>query len=105
MFMRKGSKAMNKATKDAYLDKMSAQLDLWSARLDVVKAKVAKGSADVRIDYQKQISDWQNKETAFKAKMEELRTAGTEGYEAVKASAQSAWTELNIIVEKFGDKK
>ncbi len=96
---------MNKATKDAYLDKMSAQLGEWGARLAVVKAKIAQGSADVRIDYQKQISDWQKKEANFKAKMEELRAAGAEGYEAVKASAHTAWTELATIVDKFGDKK
>ena len=59
----------------------------------------------MRLDYQKQIADWQTKEIRFRAKVEELRTAGTDAYEAVKTGAQSAWTELNIIVEKFGDKK
>ncbi len=103
--LERENRTMNQATKDAYADKMNAQLAEWGARFAFVKAKVAQGSADVRIDYHKQLEDWQTKETTFKTRMEELRAAGAESYEAVKASAQAAWSDLSTIVEKFGDKK
>ena len=96
---------MDEAIKKACVDTFSAQLEVWRTRLAVVKANVAKGTADVRVDYQMQIADWQRKERSFRTKIDELRSAGTEGYETKRAAAQTARNNLSIIVDKFGDKR
>ena len=96
---------MNDNIKQAYLDKMSAQLKEWGAKVEVVKAKFAQGGADMRIDYHKKIEDWQQKESVLKTKMEELRKAGVDGYESVKASVQNAWNEVNGLIDSLEENK
>ena len=96
---------MNDGAKQAYLDKMTAQLREWSAKVDVVKAKVAQGAADIRIDYHNQIESWQGKESVFKEKIEELRLAGADGYESIKSGVQKTWNELTALVSTLEGKK
>lgn len=95
---------MNQETKQAYLDRSAAQISEWSAKLDVVRAKVAQASADVRIDYHKQIDSWQEKQTAFKQKVDELRASGAEGFETIKTGAQNVWNELSTLVQSLEEK-
>ena len=95
---------MNDATKQAYLDKMSAQLREWGAKVDVVKAKLAQGTADIRIDYHKQIESWHEQELAFKHKMTELGAVGADGFEVMKTAAQKSWNEVTSFVDNLESK-
>ncbi len=95
---------MNQDTKHAYADKMAAQLKEWGAKADVVKAKIAKGTADARIDYHEWVADWHKKESAFRSKLEEVKEASAEGFEKVKAGAQIIWDELSNLMHRASDK-
>ncbi len=96
---------MNEGAKQAYLDKMSAYLSEWAAKIDVVKAKIAQGTADVRIDYHNQIEVWQAKEPVLIQKMNELRLASADGFETMKSGVQNVWNEIKTIMDSTEDKK
>ncbi len=96
---------MTNEAKQAYIDKMTAQLKEWTAKVEIVKARVAKGSAEVRIEYHGRIEAWTNKESALKLKMDELKTAGIEGFEAVKATVQTTWNELRQLTTSIEETK
>lgn len=95
---------MNEGTKQAYLDKAAAQIREWRASIDVITARIAKSSADARIEYHKQFEAWTEKESTFKQKLEELKTASADGFETLKAGAQSAWSELNTSIKSLEEK-
>ena len=95
---------MNEAAKQAYLDKSAAQLREWGAKIEVIKAQFAQGVAGARIDYHQQMERWQVQESAFKQKIEDLRSVGTEGFESMKAHAQTAWNEISILIAKLEEK-
>ncbi len=95
---------MKNEVKQAYLDKMSADLREITAKVEVVKARVAKGSAEIRLEYHKRIEKWNATETILKKKMDDLRTVGVEGYEAMKTGVQSAWNEVTTIMSSLEQK-
>lgn len=92
---------MNQGANKAYADKLTAQLQEWSAQVDVLKAKAAKGAANVRIDFHEQIESWQDKESALRKKIDALSAKGAEGYEAMKADVQTAWDETNSFIQSI----
>jgi hypothetical protein len=96
---------MTTEMKQAYLDKMNAQLREWTAKVEVVKARVAKGTADVRLDYHKRIENWNERESTFKSKIEELKGATAEGYENMKSGLQKMWDEVSHLVSSIEDNK
>ncbi len=89
---------MNTDMKQAYIDKMSAQLKELGAKTDVIKAQVAKGGANLRIDFHKEVEEWKKKESHFKTQLEAVQTATTDTLEDVKTKAQAAWQDLTSYV-------
>jgi hypothetical protein len=83
-----------KDKRKAYEEKLDAQLREWSAQTALLKAKADKAKADVKIDYYKTIEALQHKQDEAKTKLQELKTAGDEAWEAVKAGAEKAWAEV-----------
>ena len=96
---------MNENVRQAYIDQTTAQMREWSAKIDVFKAKIAKESAGVRLDYHSKIENWQEKESVLKQKMADLRAAGEEGFESIKTGIQSIWSEMNNIISSIEDNK
>jgi len=80
--------------KDAYVSKMEAQLKEWGAELDKLKAKAQKATAEGRIEYQKRMESAKAKQQVALGKLEELKRAGEDRWEALKAGVESAWGEL-----------
>ncbi len=92
---------MTPETKQAHYDKLNAQLREWTAKVEVVKARIAQGSANVRIEYHTQIEAWTTKESAIRKKLEDLRIASAEKYDSVKTTIQEAWTELSQLTNSI----
>lgn len=91
---------MNQDLKKAYMDKMEAHLQEWGAMFDVVKARVAKGTAEARVQYHKSWEEWTSKESEFKKRLMELKEAGEEKYESMKESVHKAWEDLSCFVKQ-----
>jgi|GEM_PF-4413027 len=79
---------MNDGAKKAYLDRLT----------EVIKARVAKSAAGARVDFHNQIESWHEKEPVFKQKMEDLRLASADGFEAMKSGAESVWKEISSFM-------
>jgi hypothetical protein len=86
--------------KNAYVAKMEAEIKEWSARLSELKAKAEKATAQGRIEYQKKLELSQKKHDAAARKLAELKSAGEDKWEALKAGVESAWKELRSEIDK-----
>jgi len=88
-------------TMAAHVGKMETRLKEWGAQLDELVAKGHEASAEAKIDYRKRIDDLKAKHQAAQAKLEELKTAGSEKWETFKAGVESAWNELEVAFKKM----
>ena len=83
-----------KEKRKAYEEKVDAQLKEWNAQITLLKAKAENAKADAKIDYYKKIEALERKHDRAKTKLQELKTAGDEAWEAVKTGAEKAWAEV-----------
>jgi hypothetical protein len=66
----------------------------WNARIATLKAEAENAKADAKIDYYKTIEDLKHKHDEAKTRLQELKTAGDEAWEVVKAGAEKVWAEV-----------
>ena len=83
-----------KDKRKAYEEKLDAQLKEWNAQIALLKAKAENAKADAKIDYYKTIEALEHKQDEAKTKLQELKTAGDEAWEDVKAGAEKVWAEV-----------
>ena len=83
-----------KDKRKAYEEKLDAQLKEWNAQIALLKAKAENAKVDAKIDYYKTIDALEHKQDKAKKKLQELKTAGDEAWEAVKEGAEKAWAEV-----------
>lgn len=78
----------------AYEEKLDAQLKEWNAQIALLKTRAENAKADAKVDYYKTIEALENKQEKAKTKLQELKTAGDEAWDAVKTGAEKAWAEV-----------
>jgi predicted ATP-binding protein involved in virulence len=88
----------------AYEEKLDAQLKEWNAQIALLKAKADNARADAKIDYYKTIDALEHKEKEAKTKLQELRTAGDEAWEAVKVGIEKTWAEVKAAYHEGASK-
>ena len=79
----------------AYEEKLDTQLKEWDAQISLLKAKADNARAEIRKDYYKSIEAFEHKESEVKTKLQELRTARDEAWEAVQVSMEKIWAEVS----------
>jgi hypothetical protein len=85
--------------KDAYVSKLEAQLKEWGAELSGLKASTQKAIAQGRIDFQKKLEDSESTQQRAQQKLQELKKAGENQWEALKTGVDSAWSELRHAID------
>ncbi len=70
-------------TREAYIEKMKTQLDELNVRMDRLGDKASEAQANVRASYQKDMAQLREQSVHAKAKMEELKTAGEDRWDAM----------------------
>ena len=80
--------------KEAYEKKLQAKLDEWGAEIDKLKAKADGLEADAQLEYYKQIEELRSMQESAHNKLAELRAAGDDAWEDLKAGIESAWDSL-----------
>jgi len=80
--------------KDTYVSKIEAQLKDWAADLKKLEARAQKATAEGKIEYQKRLEASRAKHQAVERKLDELKKAGEDRWEALKSGVESAWSEL-----------
>ena len=83
----------------AFEEKFDAQLKEWSAEIALLKAKADKAKAEMKIEYYKTLKTLQGKQVVARAKLKELRSAGDDAWEDVKAGAENVWTEIKALIQ------
>ena len=82
------------STKDAYEKQLQAQLDEFSAEIDRLKARADQAEADAEPWLHKQVEALQEKHRAAKEKLGELKEAGDDAWEDLKAGIVAAWDSV-----------
>jgi chromosome segregation ATPase len=90
--------------KEQYYKKMQAQLDEWKADLDKLKAKARKAEAITRIEAEKNIKEIEIKIEAGQSKLNELKGASDEAWEALKSGFESAWSSIKSGIKDAASK-
>ena len=83
----------------AFEEKFDAQLKEWSAEIALLKAKAEKAKAEVKIEYYKTLETLHGKQDVARTKLKELRSAGDDAWEDVKAGAENVWTEIKAVFQ------
>ena len=81
-------------TKEQYIAKMEAQLNAWSAKLAAMKAKLEEAELQGRLEFHRQGQISQRQHEVARRHLDELKQAGDDAWEALKAGVESAWTEF-----------
>jgi len=69
--------------RDAYIEKMKTQLDDLNVRMESLSNKAAEAQANVRATYDKDMAQLREQSVHAKAKMEELKSAGEDRWDAM----------------------
>ena len=91
--------------KKTYLKKMAEQLEQLDVKVADLKIKAAKAGEDVKAEIDKRLAELTAKQQEARQKLQELKDAGAEKWESLKAKAEKARGEveeaLTKIVSKF----
>jgi hypothetical protein len=79
---------------ESQIREMEAELQQWGVRLDKLVAKVDGFRTDGKLDYRSRLDNLSQKYAAAEARLIELKTAGTQKWDAYKGGVENAWTEL-----------
>jgi chromosome segregation ATPase len=82
------------STKEAYERKLQDQLDEFNTEIDRLKARADKAEADAQPWHRKQIEALQERERIAREKLGELKVAGDDAWEDLKAGIASAWDSV-----------
>ena len=85
--------------REAYEQKLEAQLKEWKIDIDKMKAKADKSDAQARLEYYKKIEELRTKQEAAQKKLTELKAAGEDAWEDLKAGIDLAWGSLGEAVK------
>lgn len=85
-------------SREEYIDNLAAQLKEWSAKVDELESKARVAKADVKTEYEKQITHMKDKRDAAMQKLQELKGASTEAWDALKVGSEAAWSDLKNAV-------
>lgn len=87
-----------------YEEKLNAQLKEWSAEIALLNAKADKATAETKIEYYKMITIVERKQETAAMKFQELRAAGDDGWEDLKAGAEKAWAAVKTALQSAASK-
>ena len=82
---------------------LESQLKQWGAKLDEFVARADRAGTTARIDNRRRIDDLKAKCQAAQSKLDEVRTAGSEKWDTLRAGVESAWGELEIAFKKLSN--
>jgi hypothetical protein len=88
---------------DEDVRQMAAQLEHWGTQLDELVAKTGAPGVDARIDLHEGIDDLKTKYVIARARLDELKAAGSAKWETLKSSIERAWNDLEGAFEKWAN--
>jgi hypothetical protein len=96
---------MEMQSRDAHVGKMEQQFQHWGAKLDDlverIDERVDNVSEDAKVEYRRRVQDLRARHRLAEDKLEQLRTAGAESWQALKAGAEKAWSEFEVAFKSL----
>jgi F0F1-type ATP synthase membrane subunit b/b' len=74
--------------RDDYIAKTKLQLDELDAKMDQLEAKATEAKEDARVKYKEEMAKLRQQSKLAKAKIEELKVAGEDKWEAMVAETE-----------------
>jgi hypothetical protein len=90
--------------KEAYQEKIEAQIKEWTAKLQEYKAKADKASADVKVQMYQQLDHLRTQKEAAQQKLNEIKAASGDSWEALKAGSEKVLEEMKKTWESMKSK-
>jgi len=90
-------------TMEAHVGKMESQLKQLGAKLDAIVAKAEGFGAEAKAEHGRRIDDLKAKQKVARAKLDELKAAGSEKWETFKTGVETSWTELEAAFKKLAN--
>ena len=87
------------SSRDEYVRKMQDKLTELNADIDKLAAKAGEVSADLRSEYNEQMTTLKAKQAAARQKIEEVKKSGESAWEDLKAGADLAWTAIGEAID------
>ena len=87
--------------RDAYIDKMKTQLDELNAKMGELEAKAQEAKDDARAKYEEEIGKLRKQSKLAVAKLEEIKAAGEDGWEAMVAEMEKVRDALKHSFNYF----
>lgn len=90
--------------KDSYKDKLQAQPDQWSTEIDKLKAEADEAEADVQLELYQEIEALRSMQEEASSKLIDLKDAGEDVWEDMKAGIENAWDSLGNMMRSLASK-
>jgi uncharacterized coiled-coil DUF342 family protein len=90
--------------KQVYQQKMDARLREWQAKIDELKARADQAGAEQKLEYYEQIESLRARQQKAREQLDELRSAGEDAWEDVKAGVELAWQDLQDAFQRAAAK-
>ena len=87
--------------RDAYIEKMKTQLDELNAKMGELEAKAQEAKDDARARYEEEIGKLRKQSKLAVAKLEEIKAAGEDGWEAMVAEMEKVRDALKHSFNYF----
>jgi predicted phage-related endonuclease len=91
-------------SQEQYQKMAEAKLEEIVARMQQLKAQAKQGDAKVRIEFERQIEQLQDRKAQVENKLSDLKNAGEDAYAELKAGVETALGEMKSALEEAAAK-
>lgn len=85
-------------SKEEYIESLAAQLKEWSEEIDALNVKMENAADDVKRHHAEEVEALRAKQRAATEKMQELKEASGDAWDAIKETADQVWDDLKAGV-------
>jgi predicted nucleic acid-binding Zn-ribbon protein len=86
---------------DAYQQKIRAQIKEMKAKMQMLEAGAEKSSADMRIKYQQELSNWKSRFKDIEKELDKLSNSAESAWDDVRSSIDTSMKDLRDSIENF----
>lgn len=90
---------VNEKTLDAYKQKVRAQIKEMKTKMHMLEADVEKNNADMRIKYQKNMSDWKSRFKDVEMKLDKLSNSAEKSWDEIRSGIDTTIEDLRKSIE------
>lgn len=90
---------INEKTMDAYQQKIRAQIKEMKAKMQMLEAGAEKSSADMRIKYQQELSNWKSRFKDIEKELDKLSNSAESAWDDVRSSIDTSMKDLRDSIE------